>query len=533
MRLFVGSLLLGLLGSAAATAALGCATGQVAGADGGGGAALTTSAPTCASVTCAADAACAVTGGVPVCTCKDGYKGDGKSCADVDECATGAASCGALMVCENTRGSYRCRCKDGYTSDGAGGCKNVDECSASPGPCDPHALCEDTVGAYRCACKAGYNGDGKTCTDIDECAAGAEVCAANATCTNAPAGSFTCTCKDGYEGDAKVACAEIDECARGTAGCSANATCANSPVGSFTCTCKDGYEGDGKTCTDIDECARGTATCPPGSTCTNSPAGAYSCTCGGATGACSVGAVSIERGAATAASATVTLALQEPSNLVTNPGAESGDLAGWSVAQSGGDGWSTVAEGVFGGRCFITSYGLCARSQTLDLLALGYTAAQLDAAPPITVREWVRGYNRRAAADSADPYYVKFELRRADGSVLRSFAPGTKAATVTWTPVEATFTGYGSGARKLYFEDGGQDVEYWAGHYGSVFDGASVVLGTVEFRASNDGASWSAWAPFQALAPWTLSAGTGTKTVRVEYRVNGLTWAAVSDTITR
>lgn len=41
-----------------------------------------------------------------------GYAGDGHSCEDIDECATGLAMCD--QVCVNEPGGFRCECNDGY-----------------------------------------------------------------------------------------------------------------------------------------------------------------------------------------------------------------------------------------------------------------------------------------------------------------------------------------------------------------------------------------------------------------------------------
>ena len=38
------------------------------------------------------------------------------------------------------------------------------------------------------------------------------------------------------------------------------------------------------------------------------------------------------------------------------------------------------------------------------------------------------------------------------------------------------FSGYGSGLRYIYFEDGGKDREYWAGQYEPALDAASVTI---------------------------------------------------------
>ncbi|CAG5108086.1 Oidioi.mRNA.OKI2018_I69.chr1.g3626.t2.cds [Oikopleura dioica] len=42
------------------------------------------------------------------CACKDGYKGNGMLCMNIDECATGAHTCAASEKCEDTKGSFSC-----------------------------------------------------------------------------------------------------------------------------------------------------------------------------------------------------------------------------------------------------------------------------------------------------------------------------------------------------------------------------------------------------------------------------------------
>ncbi|NXX98315.1 NID2 protein, partial [Centropus bengalensis] len=55
-------------------------------------------------------------GDLPSCECLPGYRGDGITCADVDECAE--KPCHAAAVCHNTPGSFSCRCQAGYEGDG-------------------------------------------------------------------------------------------------------------------------------------------------------------------------------------------------------------------------------------------------------------------------------------------------------------------------------------------------------------------------------------------------------------------------------
>jgi formylglycine-generating enzyme len=52
-------------------------------------------------------------------TCRPGYRGDGGTCTDVDECALGQDDCDDQAVCTNTPGSFSCACKTGYHPSGA------------------------------------------------------------------------------------------------------------------------------------------------------------------------------------------------------------------------------------------------------------------------------------------------------------------------------------------------------------------------------------------------------------------------------
>ncbi len=244
------------------------------------------------------------------------------------------------------------------------------------------------------------------------------------------------------------------------------------------------------------------------------------------------GDLSINAGATTTSDAAVTLYLQEPGNLIQNPGAETGNLSGWTILQNGGSGWATETTDahLFGQSAFITSYAMDTRSQLLDLTALGYTQAQLDAAPPIDVREWYHG----GGFTLTDSYYLKVELRDGNGNVLASLDDGASVTTTsgTWQSSAQTFTGYGTGLRYVYFEDGGHDAEDWSGNYGSVMDEASVVVGAVQMRVSNDGTTWTSWQPFASSMAWTLDGATGTNTVYVQYQDASNTIWPVSATIT-
>ncbi|XP_004401943.1 PREDICTED: nephronectin isoform X6 [Odobenus rosmarus divergens] len=94
---------------------------------------------------------------------------DGRTCVDVDECATGSASCPRFRQCVNTFGSYICKCQKGFDLMYIGGkyqCHDIDECSLGQYHCSRFARCYNVHGSYKCQCKDGYEGDGLNCVYI-------------------------------------------------------------------------------------------------------------------------------------------------------------------------------------------------------------------------------------------------------------------------------------------------------------------------------------------------------------------------------
>jgi hypothetical protein len=102
-----------------------------------------------------------------ICACKDGYAGNGKTCADIDECKVGDAACDKNATCQNEAGGYACTCKPGWSGDGKN-CAEVDVCGVNNGGCDKNALCSKGApgGPAKCACKPGWGGDGKACCPV-------------------------------------------------------------------------------------------------------------------------------------------------------------------------------------------------------------------------------------------------------------------------------------------------------------------------------------------------------------------------------
>uniref|UniRef100_A0A8C1S273 EGF-like-domain, multiple 6 n=1 Tax=Cyprinus carpio TaxID=7962 RepID=A0A8C1S273_CYPCA len=92
---------------------------------------------------------------------------DGKTCEDIDECATGKNQCPFNRQCTNTFGSYYCKCQTGYDLkyvDGKYDCIDINECTSNTHKCSHHAECINTHGSYKCKCKQGFRGSGFDCS---------------------------------------------------------------------------------------------------------------------------------------------------------------------------------------------------------------------------------------------------------------------------------------------------------------------------------------------------------------------------------
>jgi hypothetical protein len=182
-----------------------------------------------------------------------------------------------------------------------------------------------------------------------------------------------------------------------------------------------------------------------------------------------------------AAAVNAPAALPVGQNLLVNGSGAADMTSGWTVIAGGGNGWGRAGSGGYDAEpgYFITSWGLCRRSQVIDLTASGATAAELDAAPPIRVSEAISSYLTSSGLQAGiDTYYLRVELRNEAGGVVASWDAGTSAArkqaTGSWVVESHEFRDYGPGVRSIYFEDGGMDGGNWAGHYGTWHDDARV-----------------------------------------------------------
>ncbi|MBP9686418.1 MAG: DUF5011 domain-containing protein [Candidatus Doudnabacteria bacterium] len=186
-------------------------------------------------------------------------------------------------------------------------------------------------------------------------------------------------------------------------------------------------------------------------------------------------------------------------NLVRNPGAETVDLRSWTLTNAGDSGWSITGgdyahSGLYS---FLGSFNLDTMSQEIDLTAWGYTAEALDAEPSITASAYAAGH----WPNGADTYRMVVELRDASHAAIASYDTGTLTAggIATWSHMTHTFTEYGTGARYVYIRLEGNDAEFWAGNYGTVFDDVSVTVAgtgpTLLVTAPGAGQTISTWSP--------------------------------------
>lgn len=201
-------------------------------------------------------------------------------------------------------------------------------------------------------------------------------------------------------------------------------------------------------------------------------------------------------------------------NLLTNPGAESGGT-GWVTIQNGGNGMSYTFDGFVrsGSQSFQTSFGLDSISQQVDLFANGYSTSSMVTSPDIYFSVWF--FTR---PDQAGRYYAKFSLLEQDGStVVNSRSFGSPSALVAvpggtgWTEVSYTFSNYGGGIRYVAIEFGGRDQSSWAGNYGTHFDDASISVATVSAGADTTGGGnpmpWWGYVPPKGPFAIALSSG--------------------------
>lgn len=157
-------------------------------------------------------------------------------------------------------------------------------------------------------------------------------------------------------------------------------------------------------------------------------------------------------------------------NILKNPRAED-KFKDWEILENGGDQWTvedvmvphpneTVKKN------FVTSYGMCWKSQVIDLESEGYNSLLMDRFQPlINISDW---YAPRW--DCGCEYKIKVELLNQRKKPIRKFEPETiyfeQWNDQEWNQITHVFKNYGPGVRYVRFMHGGKDRQFWAGWYG-------------------------------------------------------------------
>ncbi|XP_034737884.1 signal peptide, CUB and EGF-like domain-containing protein 2 isoform X4 [Etheostoma cragini] len=208
---------------------------------------------------CHIDAICQSTQGSYKCTCKAGFKGDGKHCEDIDECDL-VYNGGCVHECNNIPGNYRCTCYDGFNLAHDGhNCLDLDECKFNNGGCQH--TCVNTMGSYECRCKDGFflSDNQHTCIHRSveglNCMNKEHGCAH--ICKETPKGGVACECRPGFE-LARNQRGCILTCNHGNGGC--QHTCEDTENGPI-CRCHARYtlQPDKRLCIERDEATTETA----------------------------------------------------------------------------------------------------------------------------------------------------------------------------------------------------------------------------------------------------------------------------------
>ncbi|KAG8568442.1 hypothetical protein GDO81_014002 [Engystomops pustulosus] len=171
-------------------------------------------------------------------------------------------------------------------------------------------------------------------------------------------------------------------------------------------------------------------------------------------------------------------------NLLKNPNAAE-KFKFWHKKENGGHHWKVETLPGEHGRpfsdekvkkYFVTSFGMCLKSQTIDLKKEGYSPEFMDKVQPdIVIKDWYA-----ARHDCGCEYRIIVQLLSQDHTVMAEFHPEPvyieQWSNAEWSQIEYTFRNYGPGVRYIYFEHGGKDTQYWAGWYGIRVTSSSVMI---------------------------------------------------------
>ena len=188
--------------------------------------------------TCGANADCSLQGNDTICTCKEGFSGDGNTCIPLNNPCNSTTLCHLNATCipvDFTRQTVNCVCDEGFTGNGTE-CIVIDPCVNTV--CHSDATCIPVNQTGMCICRSGFMGDGVNCVS-DPCFN--VVCNTNAACVDG-----MCTCDTGFTGSG-IECSPVDYCENMQ--CHPDATCSSDNHNQIgICACNTGFTGDGLSC---------------------------------------------------------------------------------------------------------------------------------------------------------------------------------------------------------------------------------------------------------------------------------------------
>nr|DBA16556.1 TPA: hypothetical protein GDO54_003937 [Pyxicephalus adspersus]DBA16557.1 TPA: hypothetical protein GDO54_003937 [Pyxicephalus adspersus]DBA16558.1 TPA: hypothetical protein GDO54_003937 [Pyxicephalus adspersus] len=171
-------------------------------------------------------------------------------------------------------------------------------------------------------------------------------------------------------------------------------------------------------------------------------------------------------------------------NLLKNSCASEG-FQHWNIEENSGDEWKIEQlPGAHGQPFpdekvkdyFVTSYGMCLKSQLIDLEAEGYPGHWMDAMQPdIVIRDWYA-----ARHDCGSMYVLDVQLLSKEKTIIEGFLPDQifieQWSDAKWSQIEHRFKNYGPGVRYILFRHGGKDTQFWAGWYGIRVTNSSILI---------------------------------------------------------
>ncbi|XP_051895224.1 F-box only protein 6-like [Pristis pectinata] len=171
-------------------------------------------------------------------------------------------------------------------------------------------------------------------------------------------------------------------------------------------------------------------------------------------------------------------------NLLKNPCAEE-QFQFWTIDDNGGDHWNIEDlpeahtdnfpdKGV--NKYFVTSYGLCRKSQIIDLVENGLWGNLLDVIQPkIVVKDWYA-----ARRDCGCIYRLHVSLLSEKKCIVQKYKSKVikipQWSDAKWNEIVHVFKDYGPGVRYVKFSHEGQDTQFWAGWYGIRVTNSSVTI---------------------------------------------------------